>query len=175
MSDLPTAEQLDQAEEILHVMDVTKGVIKLQKAFYEIKKQTLLVEMEIMNNNARLDEIENKERQKGLHIYDLIIEEYEKSSITFDFQSSLRIEALKIEFQKIVSNFQELPEYKKLVEYNQNLEKKFETLYDLANKKVKEIEEYQKKAIPTLPSIVMEASDEVEAALAKTREEAAKK
>lgn len=170
-----TDEQLDHAEQILHVMNTTKHVIQLQKAYYELKKQAMLVEIEMMDNSAKLEEIEKKERHKTLHIYDLIIQEYEKSLVTFDFQSSLRIEALKVEFNKVIENFPQLPEYKKLIEYNMNLEKKFEALCALCDKKVKEIQEYQKKAIPTLPSVIMESAEEVEAALRKTREEAAKK
>lgn len=151
-------------EEIAHVIHVTQGIIKMYKAFYQLRVQAMLTEIEMMEIQHKIDEFEKKDIKSGIAIYEKIIEEYDVGLTTFQFDSNLKIENLKMDFFHLTTK-PPSEELKRLQSYRDGLETKYLQINELVKKKTEEIADFQKKTIPTLPQEIQNYTSEVEEAM----------
>ncbi len=159
--------KLEERALVLDVVLKTKHVISLYKAYYQLKKEAMQTELQIIEHNQKFNENERKDAMKTLGAYEEIIKEYEQAERTFDFANYLKIEKIKASLVNSLS--QPNPEIEKLQVSMNALHGKLDAIEKLATNKMHEIQKYQTDIAPTLPEDIFDHQEEVVAKITEAR------
>lgn len=158
-------DSIDEIQEtqntVMYVFNVTKKMNNLQRNYYELKKQDLIAQLDLIDVETKLNAMTKGNVEKGIEICDKIIKLYVGCENTFDYSLRIQIDTLRTELTNTL-NKNTSSNHRQMMEYIQNIQNKLQSIDELSEKKLKEINDFQKKVRPTLPQEVVQCSDELD-------------